>query len=105
MLLPATPATGDGRAALGAALRAPGVAGLLVGVLAFMAAFYGLFAERGTSVVKSIFRRTDSSTGVPHPLLIISASSACRHGHPAPLRERLTVRELPGASTIPNAWA
>jgi hypothetical protein len=55
MLLPATPATGDGRAALGAALRAPGVAGLLVGVLAFMAAFYGVFAARGTSVSKSIF--------------------------------------------------
>jgi hypothetical protein len=51
MLLPATPATGDGRAALGAALRAPGVAG----VLAFMAAFYGVFAARGTSVFKSIF--------------------------------------------------
>jgi predicted MFS family arabinose efflux permease len=50
MLLPATPATGDGRAALGAALRAPGVAALLVGVLAFMAAFYGVFAFVGVEV-------------------------------------------------------
>src|SRR5688572_11929870 len=50
MLLPATPAAGDGCAARGAALRAPGATALLVGVLAFMAAFYGLFAACGTSV-------------------------------------------------------
>jgi predicted MFS family arabinose efflux permease len=49
-LLPATPAAGPGRGALGAALRAPGVAALLTGVLAFMAAFYGVFAFVGVEV-------------------------------------------------------
>lgn len=49
-LLPATPAAGPTRGALGAALRAPGVATLLIGVLAYMAAFYGVFAFVGVEV-------------------------------------------------------
>jgi predicted MFS family arabinose efflux permease len=49
-LLPASPPGAPGRAALGAALRAPGVAALLTGVLAFMAAFYGVFAFVGVEV-------------------------------------------------------
>lgn len=49
-LLPATPATGGERRAFGAALRAPGVAALLTGVLAYMAAFYGVFAFVGVEV-------------------------------------------------------
>jgi len=49
-LLPATPAAGPGRGALGAALRAPGVAVLLTGVLAYMAAFYGVFAFVGVEI-------------------------------------------------------
>jgi predicted MFS family arabinose efflux permease len=49
-LLPATPAAGRSRGALGAALRAPGVAALLTGVLAYMAAFYGVFAFVGAEV-------------------------------------------------------
>jgi hypothetical protein len=36
-------------------------------------------------VFKSIFRQTDSSFGVPHPRLIMSVPSACRHGNPARL--------------------
>ncbi|QYN34531.1 MFS transporter [Pseudonocardia sp. DSM 110487] len=50
VLLPATPAVGPTRGALGAALRAPGVAALLTGVLAYMAAFYGVFAFVGVEV-------------------------------------------------------
>jgi predicted MFS family arabinose efflux permease len=50
VLLPATPVTGPGRGALGAALRAPGVLALLIGVLAYMAAFYGVFAFVGVEV-------------------------------------------------------
>jgi predicted MFS family arabinose efflux permease len=49
-LLPATPPATPSRGALGAALRAPGVAALLTGVLAFMAAFYGVFAFVGVEV-------------------------------------------------------
>ncbi len=49
-LLPATPAAGPGRGVLGAALRAPGVAVLLTGVLAYMAAFYGVFAFVGVEI-------------------------------------------------------
>jgi predicted MFS family arabinose efflux permease len=49
-LLPATPATGGERRAFGAALHAPGVAALLTGVLAYMAAFYGVFAFVGVEV-------------------------------------------------------
>lgn len=49
-LLPATPAAGQGPAPLRAALRAPGVRALLAGVLAFMAAFYGVFAFVGVEV-------------------------------------------------------
>jgi predicted MFS family arabinose efflux permease len=49
-LLPATPATGGEPRAFGAALRAPGVTALLIGVLAFMAAFYGVFAFVGVEV-------------------------------------------------------
>src|SRR5688572_6804391 len=49
-LLPATPAAGPARRAFRAALRAPGVAALLTGVLAFMAAFYGVFAFVGVEV-------------------------------------------------------
>jgi predicted MFS family arabinose efflux permease len=49
-LLPATPAAGPAAGSLGAALRAPGVAALLTGVLAYMAAFYGVFAFVGVEV-------------------------------------------------------
>jgi MFS transporter, DHA1 family, inner membrane transport protein len=49
-LLPATPPSGPGQGALGAALRAPGVVALLTGVLAYMAAFYGVFAFVGVEV-------------------------------------------------------
>ncbi|MHA6627543.1 MFS transporter [Pseudonocardia sichuanensis] len=49
-LLPATTAPGAGGGALGAALRAPGVRGLLAGVLAYMSAFYGVFAFAGVAV-------------------------------------------------------
>jgi predicted MFS family arabinose efflux permease len=49
-LLPATPTPGAGRRAFGTALRAPGVAALLTAVLAYMAAFYGVFAFVGFEV-------------------------------------------------------
>ena len=49
-LLPAASPGGPSRGALVAALRAPGVAALLTGVLAFMAAFYGVFAFVGVEV-------------------------------------------------------
>jgi predicted MFS family arabinose efflux permease len=49
-LLPPTPATGPARRAFRVALRAPGVAALLTGVLAYMAAFYGVFAFVGVEV-------------------------------------------------------
>jgi predicted MFS family arabinose efflux permease len=49
-LLPAASPGGPSRGALIAALRAPGVAALLTGVLAFMAAFYGVFAFVGVEV-------------------------------------------------------
>jgi predicted MFS family arabinose efflux permease len=49
-LLPATPAAAPGAGALGAAIRAPGVVPLLTGVLAYMAAFYGVFAFLGVEV-------------------------------------------------------
>jgi predicted MFS family arabinose efflux permease len=49
-LLPAASPGGPSRGALVAGLRAPGVAALLTGVLAFMAAFYGVFAFVGVEV-------------------------------------------------------
>jgi predicted MFS family arabinose efflux permease len=49
-LLPATPTPGAGRRAFSTALRAPGVAALLTAVLAYMAAFYGVYAFVGFEV-------------------------------------------------------